>query len=933
MFFAGHWLNFYTNHMRNYFSLMLLLISTLGLAQKFQISGKIVDSQSTPLESATVYVEKIADSSLVTYTISEKDGSFLLKGSTDATLTNLFVSYAGFKPYRKQIDLSTQQELGSIILEVMDNALDEVTLTASRAPITVKQDTLEFNANSFNTRQDANLEDVMKKLPGVEVDSDGNITVNGKPVSRILVNGKEFFGNDPKIATKNLPKEIIDRIQVVDTKTKSQEFTGKAGDSENKTINIELKEDKNKGWFSRATAGGGTDERYELSGIANYFKDELRVSVLASSNNINSSGFSFDEVFDMMGGNGRSIMINGNGSFNIGGTGFGSNNGITKSETAGFNFVNEWDNGMELTADYFYGGSDTETRTRIERENILPDSRYFTNSTSSSNLLNDSHRATLRYEVEFDTLTRLSIAPRFNANIGTSYRDRFEENLDENMQLQNTTTVQETEDLTSAEFTNSINFIKRFGGEGSYLQLDLDHSHSKQENDNIYFSQSLFLNNPEDNIIQDQLIDQDENSNSFQVGVSKRSVLAGQLFLDVNYEFETQKSSNTRNVFDAVDGEYTSFNELLSNDFEFRSYKHTPNAGLNYEGEKWRINTEAGLLSTTLKTENFIEEIKYDNTFNNVYVDANVRYSPERSKSISLGYGTSTNVPSVRQLQPVVDRTNPTNIIVGNPELEPAFNQRINLNYRNFDFASRSGIFAYAYFNFIDDQVAATSSVNNFVRTTTYTNVDGVINGNLGASYSKSFKKEAREFRYRIGANGGYNRNVGFINAVQYESNQFTISPTLRLTYAIDEVFEIEPGYSASFNDIEYNINSGRDQNYINHEVSLETTTYWPKNVVFGNDITYNKFGNVAPGFEDSSILWNMSLGYQFLKDNATVKIKVYDLLDQNVDTRRLVGDDYIQDVNNLVLERYAMLSFTYKLSSFGGGKAPPRKRGRVIRL
>jgi len=328
-----------------------------------------------------------------------------------------------------------------------------------------------------------------------------------------------------------------------------------------------------------------------------------------------------------------------------------------------------------------------------------------------------------------------------------------------------------------------------------------------------------------------------------------------------------------------------------------------------------------------------MEDIRFDNTFNNVYVDADLRYSPERSKSISLGYSTNADVPSVRQLQPVVDRTNPTNIIIGNPVLEPTFNQRVNLNYRNFDFASRSGIFAYAYFNFTDNQVAATSSVDNFVRTTTYTNVDGVINGNLGASYSKSYKKDATEFRYRIGANGGYNRNVGFINAIQYESDQFTVTPTLRLTYAIDEVLEIEPGYSVTFNDIQYDINSGRDQNYVNHSLSLETTTYWPKNVVFGNDISYNKFGNVAPGFDSTSLLWNMSLGYQFLKDNAAVKVKVYDLLDQNVDTRRLVGDDYIQDVNNLVLQRYAMLSFTYKISSFGGGKAPSRRGRRMIRM
>ena len=919
--------------MRFILSLLVILIASSSYSQEFQITGKVVDNSSNPLESATIYTEKPSDSSLVTYTISEKNGEFILKGNTEVKKLNLIVSYNGYAPHQQVVEVQKNIALEDIRLQLMDNALDEITLTASRAPITIKKDTLEFNADSFNTRQDANLEELMKKLPGVEVDSDGNITVNGKPVSRILVNGKEFFGDDPKIATKNLPKEIIDKIQVTDTKTKSEEFTGKAGDPDNKTINIELKKDKNKGYFARFTAGGGTDERYELSGIANYFKDDLRLSVLASSNNINSSGFSFDEVFDMMGGNARRISFNSNGSFSINGNGFGSSNGITKSETAGFNFVNEWDNDMELSTDYFYGRNDTETRTRVERENILPNSRYFTNSLSSSNLINDSHRANLRYEVEFDTLTKLSIAPRFNANIGTSFRNSDEETLDENMNLQNTSTVDEMEELTSADFSNNVDFIKRFGSRGSYLQLDLDHSHSKQENENIYFSESTFINAPENNMIQDQLIDQDENTNSFGAGISKRSVLAENLFLDINYDFSTSKRRNTRNVFDAVDGNYTNFNELLSNDFEVKSYTHTPNAGINYEGEVWRVDTEIGLLSTSLETENFINEVNFDNTYNNIFVDADIRYSIERSKSISLGYSTNADVPSVRQLQPVEDRTNPLNIIVGNPELKPTFNQRINFNFRNFDFATRSGFFGYMYANFTDNQVVATSSVEDFVRTTTYTNVDGVINGNLGGTYSKTFKKDARELRLRLRMNTGYNRNVGFINAVKYKSDQFSISPGFEMTYAIDELLEINPGYTLNYNDIAYDINSGRDQSYTNHTLSFETTTYWPENVVFGNDISYNQFGNVAPGFDNTSLLWNMSLGYQFLKDNATLKVKVYDLLDQNVDTRRLVGDDYIQDVNNLVLQRYAMLSFTYKLSNFGGGKAPQRRGGRMIRM
>src|SRR5690606_16283137 len=208
--------------MRNFFLLCFLFFSLSAFAQNFEISGKLIDNETgQPLESATLFVEKLADSSLVTYTISDAQGNFLLKGRDSSDSLRLVGSYAGYLPLKQLVTLSSEKiDLGTLQMEFATNMLGEVTVVADRAPVTVKTDTLEFNAASFNTRPDANLEDVMKKLPEVGVDAQGSITVNGKPVTRILVNGKEFFGNDPKIATKNLPKEIIDKIQVVDTKTK-----------------------------------------------------------------------------------------------------------------------------------------------------------------------------------------------------------------------------------------------------------------------------------------------------------------------------------------------------------------------------------------------------------------------------------------------------------------------------------------------------------------------------------------------------------------------------------------------------------------------------------------------------------------------------------------------------------------------------------------
>lgn len=902
--------------MKGFFTLVFLLSLSFSYSQEITLNGKIIDPSGSPLGSATIYLEKAIDSSLVTYTISDEDGTFELSFREEVEKVDLYVSFAGYKTYHRTLEPKAEMNLEPIRMEVQDNELEEVVITATRAPVVLKKDTLEFNAGSFETRPDANLEELMKKLPGVEVDNDGNITINGKPVSRILVNGEEFFGNDPLIATKNLPRDIIDKIQVVDTKTENQEFTGESGDSNNKTVNITIQKDKNKGYFARATAGGGTDQRYELSGIGNYFKDDLRLSVLASSNNINSSGFSYDEVFGMMGRSvGRSVFG-------------GGGSGITKSETAGLNLVNQWEKVLglheaEFSADYFFGRNDTERRTVVARENILPDSRYFTNSEEESDLVNDSHRANAEIEVEIDTLTRLAFETSFDKNIGDSRSWRFEESLDGNRNLINSSETTEFEQLQSENFNGEIDFTRRFGNRGAYLNLEFSADKRQQNNDNFYYSEILFVEEGEETVeIQDQFVDEDENGTSYAFSGSQRSVLADDFFLQVGYHMNYANSTNKRYVYEAEEGGqgYDQLNTLLSSDFEVISRRHVPNVGLDYDGEFWEVNTEVGLLLTELENMNFLKDGAFENNYQNLFVDVEVEYEVEGSKSYSLQYETDVNVPSVRELQPVVDRTNPLNIVVGNPQLKPTYRQNISLNYRNFDFRTRSGVFGWIDLNFENNAVVSVTTVDeNLVRMTTFTNVDGGMTASLGGSYSKQFPGDGDQFRYRAGLRGNYRKEVGFTNGEKYNSKTYSLRPSVRLSYSVDELFDIDLDYSPDYNSTTYDIEKDRSENFTNHRVGLEATTRWPEDLIFGNDISFNHFGNVASGFDNNAFFWNMSLGYQFLNDDATVKLKVYDLLDQNVDTRRIIGNDFIQDTSQLILERYAMLSFTYKISQFGG--------------
>ena len=372
-----------------------LLVSATLIAQSkksYVIEGTLISkSDSTFLESATIHLEKIKDSSVVSYTITDDKGRFKLEGTTFNQELRLVASFVGFKPFTQKITFDKKNfQLGKIQLENAGNLLDEVVLK-SRAPITIKKDTLEFNVKSFKTKKDANVEDLLKQLPGVEVDEEGKITVNGKPVNKILVNGKPFFGDDPTITTRNLSKEIIEKVQVTDTKTKSQAFTGEEGDAENKTINLTIKEENNKGYFGRVAAGKGTDDLYEYATIVNRFSGDRRISVLAGGNNTNSPGFSFGEIQEMFGG-GSSLSVSTNGGFSIDGLSFGFGNGIITSQNLGATFADEFGKGFDVNGDYFYSNANSRNETLRSRETILPDgTSFFTNSNGTQRNENGNH--------------------------------------------------------------------------------------------------------------------------------------------------------------------------------------------------------------------------------------------------------------------------------------------------------------------------------------------------------------------------------------------------------------------------------------------------------------------------------------------------------------------------------------------------------------
>lgn len=889
----------------------------------FKVSGKLIaDEDESPLESATIYLQTLKDSTLITYTISDKNGDFVLENTAYEDSLNLTVSYIGFETYSQIIKLSKAPlQLNTIALKTA-NLLDEVVVR-SRAPISVKKDTLEFNVASFKTKKDANVEDLLKELPGVEVDEDGSIKVNGKAVSQILVNGKPFFGNDPTITTRNLTKELIENVQIVDTKSKAEAFSGEKGDNESKTINLTIKEENNKGVFGRVSAGAGTDNRYEYAGMVNIFDNEQRISILAGGNNINSSGFSFGEIHKMLGG-GRNMSMTSTGSFSIDGRYFGGGQGITTSNAAGANYADELGKDNDFSGDYFHSGSRSKNATKTQRENILPTSRYFTNSASNSDNTTDSHSANMAFDIKVDSTFLINVRPSFRLSSSSTTFDRQETSRDDANVLTNQSETASLVESMAKSFGNNLSLTKRFGNKGAFIKMNINADMNANNSDDFLTSETNIYGNEPEDINRKQYTDGNSMSHNITTSITYRLPLVDKkLFLDFEYGFTSDNRKNARNTFDFDDNtqSYINFNTALSTYFINNNQQHSPNVKLSYNDDKLSFRLGSGYSNRMIdNTDRLRPELSLEQSFDFLELEARIDYRFSPKEAVDFNYNFENEAPEISQLQPFKDVSDPLNTITGNPNLSPSKEHRLNFGYNNYDFQKRTGFYMYGNLNFVEDKVVSKTTVDeNFVRNTTFTNVSGNYWSYMGSSFTKDYKIDSLQtVKIRIGFSGNLNKQVNFNNELQYASISTRLNPSLGVTYTWNKLFEIMPNYRISFTNSQYDLDDFEDRNFASHNLGIKTATFFPKKLEWRNDISFMYNPNVAQGFQKSAWFWNAALAYSILKDNATVTLKVYDLLNQNTNAQRTTTDNYIQDSQSTVLEQYFMLGFSWKFNSLG---------------
>lgn len=907
-------------------SLILLLLSSVvafSQTKSFEINGKVFSkTDNTPIESATVYLQRVIDSTIITYNISDSKGDFILENKTKDANANLYISYIGYKTYSKKITLDKQKiMLGNILLEENTNALEAVVIKAQVPPIVVKKDTLEFNVKSFKTKKDANVEDLLKELPGVEVTDDGKIKINGKEVNKILVNGKPFFSGDLSIATKNLTKDIIEKIQVSDTKTDEQAFTGEEGSKTNKTINLVIKKENNKGEFGRLAAGAGTDDKYQYAGMYNRFDNDQRLSLLAGGNNVNEPGFSYGEINKMFGGSAQNV----NSQLNN-----WSRQGIITSNNSGLNFVDTWGKNVDVSTDYFGSNTNTLNEQKSETEHLIPDNLYFSKSDYNSNKESGNYSSNSKIKIKLDSTLLITITPEFSysKNTETSTNNSASFNLDNDSINKYTSDNLSTD--TNKKFSNNFNITKRFGKKGSFLKFYMYNSFSNKDSESFVKNDLKVFEDAAKDSITNQFKDGENKSSTFVLETKYRATfLEKKLKLNLGIGYRKNIQKNVKNAFDfneTTDAYENFINDDFSTDFQYENITTTPSVELEYKKDKWSTSLKTEYLIRTLENSDFLRtQFSLKQNFNAPQLNYRLNYRNPKT-SFSLSYNLRNEAPSLSQIQPFVNISNPSNTIIGNPNLSPTKTHSIRLNFSNNNFQKGNSFYAYISSSIDEDQIVRKSIIDSeaLTRVTTYANVNGQYSLYGYTNYDKKIKIDSVK-TINLGAGLGSNirKSVNFINNIQYSSTNNTVYPNITARFNWKDVGNIRISYRPSYTKTIFDTDLFDKQEIIRQNIDFRTSNFFTKKLEFSNEIRYTHNPSISDGFDKSSWFWNATLSYSLLKDKALLSIKAFDILNQNISAWHYAYQNQIVDYQSNVLQQYFMLSFSWKFNSLG-------KKGRV---
>lgn len=883
-----------------------------------QINGILKDSTGYTVIGAAIKLTSPQDTLSA---ITDVDGKFTFR-NLKSKQGSIAITALGYKTLTRRYNFGelTSITLSEITLTNDSKMLSEVIVDGT-PDVVVKEDTLQYRADQYKLKDNALAEDLLKKLPGVEVDRDGNVTTQGKQITRVRVNGKDFFGGDVKTATQNLPADILENVQIIDDYGDQANLTGVKDGEPEKILNFNIRPDRNKGYLTRGTVGAGDKERYQASVFAAKFNNTQQISVLANLNNTNAN------IFNLTGsgsGGRRGQSVGGAGGFN--------SSGLTDVKSIGINYRDQWSSKVTAYGSYSVFGRDNEVESstfqknlgNVNNQNTTIDNNREVNSISN----NINHRFDFNIEYKIDTLNYLKLTPRVNFST-TDKTENATFQILRNDFLSSDGSYVDITDSRSPNLGADVLFNHRFAGTKRNLSLSGYFNTSSSKNSQDYLNRSLEFGNAPipaaESLYQKQLIDNDNTSNNININTSYIEPLSKTKSLEFNYEYGFNKIDNSRTVLSSNQESSTpALDNNLSNDYNYSFI--TNRVGLNYRvrQEKFNYTLGMGIQPSVLKGESLTRNTSTKNNAFNIFPSARFQYKFSRTKEFNINYNGRSNQPSYNQLQPVTDNSNPQFPVVGNPNLEAEFTSRINLRYNSSNPTTGNTFFSNFNVNFTKDKIVTStrsinnnSSTNKAIQERGFTNADGYYTINGFYSYSKQLQDKKYVFGLRGMAN--YNNNISFVDDEKNTGRNIVLSQRLQLQIQPNSWLEIVPSVNYTYNRNNNTISKTSNTEIHTWSTAFDSKIYFTKTFLWGTqaDKSFNRgYANISA----NPFIINTYLEKQFFKGNTgALRLTAFDLLDESTAISRISNENYTLDSRSNRLSRYFMLTFTMRINKFAG--------------
>lgn len=904
-----------------------IIFSITSFAQS-RISGTIADTASSgKLKMAVVSLLQGKDSILKKITRTDENGNFELK-NIPAGKFILLVSYPGYADFVDEIELTGTVDLNKKIFIIpKSKLLEEILIQQKVAAIRIKGDTTEFKADSFKVGPNANVQDLLKRLPGLQVNSKGEITAQGQKVEKILVDGEEFFSDDPAVVSQNLRADVVDKVQVFDKKSEQAEFTGVDDGQKTKTINLELKEDKKKGYFGKLEAGTDFNQYQSMRGMINAFKKKRKLSAYITNNNTSFEGLSWNEQRNFGSSANSNMEMNDNGDIMFWNNGdeFSRGQGLPNSTTAGINYGNKWNKDKNsINGSYQFNNQDITGRNGSITKTILPDTTFTNTTAEVFNTFRQRNKLNATYDWQIDSSSSLKLKASGSLVNGRRTNNFIGQSISEENTIINTTNRTTTNETENQDFTSELSWKKRLKKAGRTISITGNWSNNNRTGDGFLFADNSFFGKL-GNLVTQQNINQkktnDEQAQNMQGKIVYTEPLSKKLFLELNYRTIFNRNNAQQNTLEQTGGagDYNKLVDSLSNHFLFRTIDHAGGFSFRYTEKKYSFSIGTAVGRTRFELDELRKNQQRSISFTNLLPRASIKLSPKKQRNISLSYDGTTQNPTLQQINPIIDNIDPLNITIGNENLKQAFRHSFNLNFSDFKVIKSKNIFGYSSFSFIQNAITNSNKIDSLGRRINQSvNVNGNYNGNIYISHSFEILKGTS---FVIESEGRISRFINFVNDFKNVNNNYSVGAGFGIYRWTDKALSFGVRFMPRRNFSRSSINPN------------SKTVFWSMNtnpnleIKFKKQKLYVNFDGDFDVYQKTEVFQNQrnifvingNIRRTFTKKDAfELKLSVNDLLNQNLGVQRNVTSNFIQENTFQNLRRFFLLSFIWNFNKNG---------------